>query len=92
MTVPSNHQKTMSPNEVPSEINTSPCCCLVTVSDYLQPHGLYLARLLCPQDFPGKNIGVGCHFLLQGIFLTLRSNLCVLYWQVDSLPLSRGIS
>jgi len=20
--------------------------------------------------FPGKNIGVGCHFLLQGIFLT----------------------
>ena len=23
---------------------------------------------LCPWDFPGKNIGVGCHFLLQGIF------------------------
>jgi len=28
------------------------------------------ARILCPWDFPGKNIGVGCHFLLQGIFLT----------------------
>ena len=27
-------------------------------------------RLLCPWDFPGKNSGVGCHFLLQGIFLT----------------------
>ena len=27
-------------------------------------------RILCPWDFPGKNIGVGCHFLLQGIFLT----------------------
>ena len=27
-------------------------------------------RLLCPWDFPGKNAGVGCHFLLQGIFLT----------------------
>ena len=28
------------------------------------------ARLLCPWDFPGKNTGVGCHFLLQGIFPT----------------------
>ena len=26
--------------------------------------------LLCPWDFPGKNTGVGCHFLLQGIFST----------------------
>ena len=25
-------------------------------------------QLLCPWDFSGKNIGVGCHFLLQGIF------------------------
>ena len=33
---------------------------------------------LCPWDFPGKNIGVGCHFLLQGIFLTQGSNLCPL--------------
>ena len=32
------------------------------------------ARLLCPWDFPGKNTGVGCHFLLQGIFLTQGSN------------------
>ena len=29
----------------------------------LEPHGLQPARLLCPRDFPGKNIGVGCHFL-----------------------------
>jgi len=28
------------------------------------------ARLLCPGDPPGNNTGVGCHFLLQGIFLT----------------------
>ena len=27
-------------------------------------------RLLCPWDFPGKNMGVGCHFFLQGILLT----------------------
>ena len=36
----------------------------------LQPHGLQPTRLLCPWDFPGKNTGVGCHSLLQGIFLT----------------------
>ena len=44
------------------------------MSDCLWPHGLYPARLLCPWNFPGKNIGVCCHFLLQGIFLTQRSN------------------
>jgi len=31
-------------------------------------------RLLCPQDFPSKNTGVGCHFLVQGIFLNQGSN------------------
>ena len=38
-------------------------------------------------DSPGKNIGVGCHALLQGIFLTQGSNLGLLHWQVGSLPL-----
>ena len=37
------------------------------------------ARLLCPWDFPSKNTGVGCHFLLQGIFLTQRSNPHLLF-------------
>ena len=36
----------------------------------LQPHGLWPARLLCPWNSPGKNTGVGCHSLLQGIFPT----------------------
>ena len=45
-------------------------------------------RLLCPWDFLGKNTAVGCHFLHQGIFLTQGSNLCLLHWQADSLPLS----
>ena len=44
------------------------------VSDSLQSHGLWPARLLRPWDFPGKNTGMGFHFLLQGIFLTQRSN------------------
>ena len=38
--------------------------------------------------FPGKNTGLGCHFLLPGIFLTLGANLHLLHWQMDSLPLS----
>ena len=38
--------------------------------------------------FLGKNTGRGCHFLLQGIFSTQGLNLCLLRWQVDSLPLS----
>ena len=41
-------------------------------------------------DSPGKNTGVGCYALLQGIFPTQGSNphpLCLLHWQVGSLPL-----
>ena len=54
---------------------------LVTLSclTLLQPHGLGFSR----QEF-----GVGCHFLLQGIFLTQGLNLSLLHWQTDSLPLS----
>ena len=51
--------------------------------DSLQPHGLYPARLLCSWNFPGKNTGMGCHFLLREIYLTQDSNLCLLHWQVD---------
>ena len=32
-----------------------------------QPHRGQPTRLLCPWDSPGKNTGVGCHFLLQCI-------------------------
>ena len=38
-------------------------------------------------EFSRQNTGVGCHFLLQGIFLTQGSNLYHLHWRVDSLPL-----
>ena len=38
----------------------------------------------CPWDFPGKNTGVACHCLLQGIFSAQGSNLCLLQWQADS--------
>ena len=43
-----------------------------------------------PRDSPGKGTGMGCHALLQGIFLTQGLNpslLCFLHWQAGSLPL-----
>ena len=40
-----------------------------TLCDPVEP-----TRLLPPWDYPGENTGVGCHFLLQGIFLTQGSN------------------
>ena len=66
-------------------------CARLVVYDSLWPRGLQPARLLCPWDFPGKNTGVDCHFLLQEIFLIQGSNLwllCLLLWQVDSQPLA----
>ena len=43
------------------------CCCQVTsvVSDSVWPHRWQPTRLPCLWDSPGKNTGVGCHFLLQ---------------------------
>ena len=45
-------------------------------------------KLLCPWNSPGKNTGVGCQFLLQGIFTTQGSSPSPLHCQADSLPLS----
>ena len=59
------------------------------ISDTLQPHGLQPTRLPCPWNFPGKFTGLGCHFLLQGIFPTQGLNprlLYLLHWQMNSLP------
>ena len=45
---------------------------------------------LCLGDFPGKNTGMGCHFLPQGIIPIQGSNphlLPLLHWREDSLPL-----
>ena len=43
------------------------CCCYVTsvVSDFVPRHRRQPTRLPHPWDSPGKNTGVGCHFLLQ---------------------------
>ena len=49
---------------------------------------LFATRLLYPWYSPGKNTGVGCHALLQGIFPMQGSNSHLLHWQVGSLPLA----
>ena len=42
------------------------CCCVASVvSNSVRPHRQQPTRLPCPWDSPGKNTGVGCHFLLQ---------------------------
>ena len=49
------------------------------MSDSLWPHGLQTTRLLCPWSSPGRNTGVGCHFLLHGIFPSQGSNTAILH-------------
>ena len=48
--------------------------CPTLVTPWTQP-----TRLLCPWDFLAKNTGVGCHFLLQGVFPIHGSNLGLLH-------------
>ena len=53
---------------------------VLILGDYI---ALQASRLLCPWDSPGKNTGVGCHFLLQDIFLIQGSKphlLRLLHW------------
>ena len=52
------------------------------VSDSFQPRGLQPTRLLRPWGFPGKNTGVGCHFLLQAL------DACPVVNWADILPLT----
>ena len=91
------HLQTLYPPPPPHQPTSALCVCVcVCVSscsvifDSLQPYGLQPARPFCPQYFPGKNIGMGSHFLLQGIFPSQGLNLsllCLLHWQVDPIPL-----
>ena len=91
-------ESTHRPGE--TEVKTTGClhACLVisVVSDSLKPYGQTVA--LCPWDSPGKNTGVDCHALLQGIFpiwevCEVQGALC---WSVNEgdlffpiLPLER---
>ena len=65
---PSNHSVKLAFRELKKVKATQ------SVSNFLQPHGLYPSRLLCPWNSPGKNTGVGSQSLLQGIFPTQGLN------------------
>ena len=84
------HNKTFKISKIPRNCDIS-CVSLLScsvLSNSLQSFGLQPARLLSPWDSPGKNIGVGCHALLQGIFPTHRESPGL--WQCRRLlhPLS----
>ena len=67
------------------------CSFTSIVSDSLQPYGPKPTRFLGPLDSPGRNTGVGCRDLFQGIFPTQGSNLCLLspmHCQAGFLPLA----
>ena len=49
--------------QVPACMHAKSLQLCLTLWDPMDP-----ARLLCPWDSPGKSTGVGCHFLLEGIF------------------------
>ena len=59
------------------------------VSESLWPHGLQIVRLLFPYNSPGKNTGVGCHSLLQGLFPTQGLNPGLLHCRHVLYHLSR---
>ena len=65
---------------------------LSRVSLFVSPWTVYPTRLLCLWDFSGRNTGVGCHFLLPGIFPTQGLNsrlLCLLHCRQILDPLSQ---
>ena len=49
------------------------------MSDSVQPHRRQPTRLPRPWDSPGKNTGVGCHFLLQCIKVKSESEVAQSY-------------
>ena len=76
--------------EVENEAQRGCVYLLSRVHLFVNCHEICFETCLSPWNFPGKNIAVGCYFLLQEIFPIQGSNLCllrVLHWQAGSLPL-----
>ena len=65
-------------NEGDSTIGMHATCCHFSCVRLFATPWTVASRLLCPWDFPGKNTGMGCHALLQGIFSTQGLNRCLL--------------
>ena len=72
------HSAGCNASNLPPTVAEAPpgwCVSHLVISDSLRSPELQSARLLRPWDFPGKDTGVGCHTLGQGIFPTQGSNL-----------------
>ena len=57
---------------------------LLSVSDSVQPHRWQPTRLPRPWDSPGKNTGVGCHFLLQCMKVESESEVAQSCWTLSN--------
>ena len=73
------------------------CACVCTLSRFRLFGSPWTVAHQAPLsiEFPSKNTGVGCHFLLQGIFPTQGSNpsfLHLFHWKADSLPLRHKVT
>ena len=66
------------------------CCAVLSCVRLFATPKTVGRQALCPQNFPGKNNEAFFleYFLLQGIFQTQGSNLHLMNWHMDSLPLS----
>jgi len=69
------------------------------MSDSVRLHRWQPTRLPCPWDSPGKNTGVGCHFLLQCMKVKSESEVAQSFWILETpwtaahqAPPSMGLS
>ena len=69
------------------------CCCVASVvSDSVWPHRRQPTKLPHPWDSPGKNTGVGCHFLLQCMKVKRESEVAQLCPTIISCCLLKAVS
>ena len=81
--------------EVSADLTLGPhdnlCCCFTSVvADSVQPHRRQPTRLLHPWDSPGKNTGVGCHFLLQ--WQSLSYGNCIRFIWLSTSEITKTVA
>ena len=76
---PSRMEEEKKQRSRPVQVKSLPFTCACVLSHlwlFVTPWTVALQAPLS-MDYPGKNTRVGCHFLLQGAYLTQESNLCI---------------
>ena len=82
-----NHEAHVFPHHYKIHLQNGLFACILRCAWPFAAYGQ--STLLCPWDSPGKNTGVGCHFLLQGIFPTQDLNPSFLHCRWILYPLSQ---